>query len=227
MSIRTSYSVGFAGLVVAGLLAGCRGEPSSEPPIVPIRNMHDQPRYNVQRASAFFADGRSMRPQVEGTIAQEMPGDEALQTGRSNDGSGWLPEAPKGLVRRAGGMEKFVVRGQERYNVYCTPCHGYAGDGNGMVAHRAIKLGYAAFKATDLHEPRLAHAPDGQIYATITNGVRNMPAYRHSIPLEDRWAIVAYVRALQVSKPGPETAAAPAGTPTNPTDANAASGAKP
>ncbi|MEZ4256707.1 MAG: cytochrome c [Polyangiales bacterium] len=75
-----------------------------------------------------------------------------------------------------------------------------------MVSERAVSVGAAALKAADLHDSRLKHIPDGQLYATITNGVRNMPAYRHSVPIDDRWAIVSYVRALQLASDGGATA---------------------
>ncbi|MCA9602164.1 MAG: cytochrome c [Myxococcales bacterium] len=193
-------------LSLAALLGACRGQPSADPPIVPIRNMYDQPKYSPQLASPFFADGRSMRPLVEGTVAFEMEANPAIDSGRQIDDSEWLPEDPREVIARNGGHEKLVLRGQGRFDIYCAPCHGVAGDGQGMVSERAVSVGAAALKAADLHDSRLKHIPDGQLYATITNGVRNMPAYRHSVPIDDRWAIVSYVRALQLASDGGATA---------------------
>ncbi len=180
-------------------LFGCRGQQSSEPPIVPIRNMYTQPRYNAQSTSEFFQDGRSMRPIVEGTVAREMDPDITVATGRTPDNTAWLLGVPDGVKRRFGQPQAMLQRGQERYNIYCAPCHSEVGDGNGMIAQRATHLGFAAIQPPTFHEDRIRHLPDGQIYATITNGLRNMPAYKQSIQQDDRWAIVSYVRALQLS----------------------------
>lgn len=193
-------------LVGLSALAGCRGQVSEEPPIVPIRNMYDQPRYDPQEGSDFFQDGRTMRPPVEGAIAREMEPDSTIATGRSEDDSAWLLEVPAQVVQRGGGMEAVVERGQDRYEIYCAPCHGIAGDAEGLVANRAVERGFAALKPPSFHDDRIRHMPDGQLYATITNGIRNMPSYRHNVPQDDRWAIVTYVRALQISQASRSTA---------------------
>lgn len=190
-------------LAVPVLLAGCRGQTSTEPQIVPIRNMFDQPRYDSQERSRFFQDGRAMRPPVEGAMAQEMEVDIEVATGRSADDSAWVLEVPSTVVERNGSMELFVRRGQGRYDIYCGPCHGASGDGHGMVRERIDakpELNAGALAPPTLHSPALRIMPDGQLYATITNGIRNMPAYGHNVPLDDRWAIVTYVRALQLSQ---------------------------
>ncbi|MBX3248795.1 MAG: cytochrome c [Myxococcales bacterium] len=185
---------------------GCRGQVSEEPPIVPIRNMYDQPRYDPQERSEFFEDGRTMRPLVEGAVAREMEVDPTLSSGRTEDGSAWLLEIPGPVIERKGGMEALLARGHERHDIFCAPCHGLAGDGQGLVSTRVQQLGFSALAAPTLHDDRIRHMPDGQLYATITNGIRNMPAYAHSIPQDDRWAIVAYVRALQISQASRQTA---------------------
>jgi mono/diheme cytochrome c family protein len=192
-------------LALAATLAGCRGQASKEPPIVPIRNMHQQPRYNVQSASPFFSDGRSMRPLVEGVVAVEMETNAAIDTGRTPDNANWVGQVPNEVVAGFGGHGPMLERGQERFGVYCVPCHGGAGDGQGIVTVRAA-AGGVAFNATNLHQASLRAAPDGQIFATISNGARTMPAYHHNIPVPDRWAIVSYVRALQLTGAGPATA---------------------
>lgn len=190
-------------LIIISLLAvvgaaGCsRGDKSTLEPVVPIRNMFDQPRYDPQQASVFFQDGRTMRPLVEGVVAREMEAELSLTTGRTEDNADWLLTTPDEIVREHGGREAMIERGHNRYDIYCAPCHGFSGDSGGMVAQRAASLGVKALTPPDLHDTRLKQIPDGQLYATITNGIRNMPAYRHNIPLADRWAIVSYVRALQ------------------------------
>ncbi len=186
-------------LLSALVLTSCRGQVSEETPVVPIRNMYDMPRYDPQEESGFFQDGRTMRPQVEGTLAREMEPNAMFATGRTDDDAAWILEIPTPIVDRNGGATEFLERGHDRYDIYCAPCHSLVGDGNGLVAQRAESLGAAALKPPTFHEDRLRHIPDGQLYALITNGIRAMPAYRHSVPQDDRWAIVSYVRALQIA----------------------------
>ena len=195
-------------LLFVTLVTGCIGSESGEPPVVGIRNMYNQPRYDTQERQPFFADQRSMRPQVEGTVAREMELGLAWSTGRSVQGDAWIMEVPGQIVERAGGALTFLNRGEERYNIYCAPCHSLSGDGKGMVSRRAGALGATGLVAPSFHDDRLRHIPDGQLFATISNGVRNMPAYAQNIPVDDRWAIVHYVRALQLSQ-------APAAAPKN------------
>jgi mono/diheme cytochrome c family protein len=103
-------------------------------------------------------------------------------------------------------MEQALARGQQRYDIYCAPCHGVAGDGAGLVSKRAERRGFSALIAPTLHDDRIRQMPDGQLYGTITNGIRNMPAYGHNVSQDDRWAIVTYVRALQISQASRPTA---------------------
>ncbi|HKU37451.1 MAG TPA: cytochrome c [Polyangiales bacterium] len=186
----------FTGFILLALAAGCRGETSKEPPIVPIRNMFHQQRYNPQARSAFFEDGRTMRKPVEHTFSREMIVDSEIANGEFPDGSGYVLTTPSAVITALGGPDAAVHRGQERFNIYCRPCHDAAGTGKGTV----IKRGMTA--PPSLHEERLRKAPDGQLFATISNGVRTMPAYAYSIPVHDRWAIVTYVRALELSQVG-------------------------
>jgi cytochrome c len=193
-------------LALATVSTGCVGMESEKPPIVGIRNMYNQPRYDTQERQPFFADQRSMRPQVEGTVSKEMEAVLVWTTGRSIDGTSWIMEVPKVLIGRNGGPAEFLARGQERYNIYCAVCHSISGDGKGMVSRRATALGATGLVAPTFHDDRLRGIPDGQLFATITNGVRNMPSYAHNIPVDDRWAIVHYVRALQLSQAPAATA---------------------
>jgi mono/diheme cytochrome c family protein len=184
----------------AVLATGCVGAESSEPPIVGIRNMYNQPRYDTQERQPFFADQRSMRPQVDGTVSREMAKGFDVATGRSAQSNKWIEKVPPGVIASLGGREAIMARGKDRYEIYCSVCHSISGDGKGMVSRRAAALGASGLIAPSFHDDRLRHIPDGQLYATITNGVRNMPAYAHNLPVDDRWAIVQYVRALQLSQ---------------------------
>ncbi len=195
-------------LAFAVLASGCVGAESSEPPVVGIRNMYNQPRYDTQERQPFFADQRSMRPQVEGTVSREMEKGFDVATGRAAQGNKWIENVPRGAIASFGSREALMARGKDRYEIYCAVCHSISGDGKGMVSRRAAALGASGLIAPSFHDDRLRHIPDGQIYATITNGVRNMPAYAHNLPVDDRWAIVQYVRALQLSQ-------APAAAPEN------------
>jgi mono/diheme cytochrome c family protein len=103
---------------------------------------------------------------------------------------------PQQVVSDFGGMDKVVNRGQQRFNIYCAPCHDMTGSGKGMVVQRGMA------PPPTFHDDRIRHMPDGQMFATISHGVRNMPPYNYSIPVNDRWAIVSYVRALEISQAG-------------------------
>ena len=190
-------------LVIAGaMLSACWGQTSTEPPIVPIRNMHEQARYDSQERSTFFDDHRTMRPPVEGTVSREAEADLSVDTGVDTEGQ-YVLTIPDAVVSDAGGLHELAARGQGRYEIFCTPCHDSLGQGNGMVRRVGRgTLGGApgAMAPPTLHEARMRTMPDGQLYATIRNGFGNMPAYNHNVPVRDRWAIVAYVRALQVSQ---------------------------
>ncbi len=186
-------------LVAAFAAAGCRGQTSKDTPTFGIRNMYDQPRYDTQEESAYFEDKRTMRPIPEGVVSRERSADLTVTSGRTDDNMGYLLTVPKSVVEQHGGMEKTLERGRERYGIYCTPCHDNTGSGQGMVKKRAVAGGAGAFAPPTFHQDRIRHMPDGQLYATIANGKNNMPPYPQ-IQVNDRWAIVAYVRALQLSQ---------------------------
>jgi mono/diheme cytochrome c family protein len=196
-------------LGMASMLGACRGQTSTEPPIVPVRNMYDQQRYDPQSESAFFEDKRTMRPRIEGTVAREEILDPQVATGLSAGGDGYVLTLPDAAVQHFGGMEALLARGKDRYGIYCVPCHDGTGGGQGMVVRRGM------LAPPSFHSDRIRHLPDGQLFATISNGIRNMPAYSAQVPVQDRWAIVGYMRALQLSQlpdhPTQEPAAVPAG----------------
>ncbi len=176
--------------VLGAFLAGCRGTTSEKTPIHPNMNMDQQPRKEAQEENNFFEDGRSMRQPVEGTVARGFrKADLAYYEGVDEDGE-WIADAPVEFT------QSFLYRGKERYEIYCTPCHGITGDGRGII----MTGGYGYVPAPTFHQDRLREAPDGEIYSAIYNGVRNMPSYAHQIKTEDRWAIVGYIRALQASQ---------------------------
>jgi mono/diheme cytochrome c family protein len=200
MRSQLSSIATFAVVALAGVSAsGCRGQTSKDSPIFGIRNMYEQPRYDDQAESPYFDDKRSMRPIPEGVVARERNPDLTVTSGRSDDNASYLLTIPKSVVDAHGGMEKTLERGHERYGIYCAPCHDNTGSGYGMVRKRAVAGGAAAFVPPTFHQDRIRHMPDGQVYATISNGKNNMPPYPQ-IQVNDRWAIVAYVRALQLSQ---------------------------
>jgi mono/diheme cytochrome c family protein len=191
-----------------GALAACRGQTSEDAPIVPIRNMYSQPKYLMQQRGEFFEDDRAMRPPVEGTISRETEIEPRIAHGRLDDDTGYVLTLPQEAIDHYGGMDRTLARGQERFGIYCAPCHGLDGAGQGMVVKHGL------IQPPTYHQDRLRHIPDGQIFATIENGIRNMPAYGPQIPTFDRWAIVSYVRALQISQQGVPAQASPTETPT-------------
>jgi mono/diheme cytochrome c family protein len=173
------------------LVAGCRGTTSTEPPIHLNPNMDQQHRYDPQEPNAFFADNRAMRPPVDGTVAVgALQEDDHFYRGRVD---GKLVETlPPELT-----LDKALLdRGHERFNIYCAPCHDQAGNGQGIVVKRNAGL----TPPPAFHTDRLRTAPLGYFFEVMTNGVRTMPTYRYQIAAKDRWAIAAYVRALQLSR---------------------------
>lgn len=162
--------------------------PSEKRPIDLVHDMEKQPRYNPQSESEFFPDAATMRQPVAGTVAQgRLNSDSPYYWGR--DGAGqFVKLAPVHLTAQ------LLSRGQERFNIYCSPCHGRVGDGQGIV----VKRGYVP--PPSFHSERIRQFPDGQIFDVITHGVRNMPSYASQIAVADRWAIISYIRALQLSQ---------------------------
>jgi len=184
-------------VLLAVVTAGCRGQTSQEAPVAILRNMYHQPRYNPQAYSAYFADHRTMRPPVAGTVAREMELSAPVAEGRTGDGLGFVDTIPSIVIERNGKMKGLIERGQDRYGIYCVPCHDGLGNGEGMVIERGKS---PAFKPPTFHSEKIRQMPDGQLFQTITYGFNNMPAYGAQVPIDDRWAIVSYVRALQLSQ---------------------------
>ena len=179
-------------LVLAGL-TGCRGSEFRETPIHPNPNMDNQDRYKSYGASSFFSDGRAMRTPPEGTVARgKLRQDDALWRGKNAQGE-FVTQVPFTLTL------KDLNRGRTRYNIYCAPCHDKAGYGKGKVALRSKGM----LNPPTFHQPRLGVMALGQLFDVISNGTASklMPSYRHQMPdPKDRWAVVAYIRALQRSQ---------------------------
>lgn len=152
------------------------------------RDMQDQPKCLPLQASAFFVDGRSSRPIPPNTIARgHLNDNDSFHTGAN--GGTFLNVVPMTITKT------MLDRGQQRFDIYCSPCHGALGDGDGMIAKRGFKI------PANFHTDRLRQAPPGYLYQVISNGYGAMPDYANQIPhVEDRWAIVAYIRALQLSR---------------------------
>jgi len=150
------------------------------------QDMQDQPKYKPFAESQFFADHRSARPQIEGTVARgHLRLDQARYTGKiDNNDVDYFPIAI---------TKDDIVRGQQRFNIYCTPCHSRLGDGRGMVVRRGYRQPPSYFT------PKLIDAPVGHFFDVMTNGFGAMPSYASRVAPDDRWRIAAYVRALQYS----------------------------
>ena len=162
-------------LAVGLLAAGCR------------QDMHDQPKIKPYAKSDFFTDRRSARPPVDGTIARgQLRQDAVLYTGRA---AGKPVEAFPFPV-----SAEVMARGRERFDIFCSPCHGRTGAGDGMIVRRGYR------KPPTFHQDRLRQAAPGYTFDVITNGFGAMPDYAQQIPVRDRWAIVAYIKALQRSQ---------------------------
>ncbi len=172
---HSRWSTLATGLVAISLISACR------------RDMQVQPKYVALSPSSFFVDGRSARPIPAHTIARgHLNDDDAFHTGAVK--GVFLATFPRPITHQ------LLERGQQRFNIFCTPCHGPLGDGDGMVARRGFKV------PANLHNDRLRHAPPGYLFQVISNGYGAMPDYDNQIHVADRWAIIAYIRALQLSQ---------------------------
>jgi mono/diheme cytochrome c family protein len=201
--------------------AGCR------------RDMQDQPRMKPFRSSTFFTDGLSTRQPIEGTIARgQLRTDTEFFTGKKPKAAGATatpaPQPSPGAQQNnfPDDVDTFpfpvtkeiVERGRERFNIFCSACHGMTGNGDGMVVRRGFR------RAASFNDDRLRQAPVGHFFDAITNGWGAMPAYAPQIPVQDRWAIIAYIRALQLSQENIAAATANPAPSASPTPTPAAGG---
>jgi mono/diheme cytochrome c family protein len=212
-------------LLIAGvslLSAGCR------------RDMQDQPKIKPFRGSSFFADGTGGRQPIEGTIPRGfLRNDVEYFTGKKASASaspsaspavqsvaGQNPTSPASPANSATNAftddvdtfpfpitKETVERGRQRYNIFCSVCHGFTGNGDGMIVRRGFR------RAASFHDDRLRQAPVGHFFDAITNGWGAMPSYNAQIPVQDRWAIIAYIRALQASQPSVQPPPVPGASP--------------
>src|SRR5215472_8985495 len=172
LRLRKPFALSFFAML---LFAGCR------------QDMHDQPRFKPLAESDFYADLRSARQPVEGTVARgELHEDTYFYTGKMGSNPGDYMPFPV--------TQEVVERGRERFDIYCTPCHSRLGDGNGMIVQRGFQ------HPPSYHTDRLRKAPLGYFFDVITNGFGAMPDYAQQIAARHRWCIVAYIRALQLSQ---------------------------
>ena len=189
MNRYTTYSGMLASLLAVVVLTGCQGTISQKEPIHINPNMDWQERFEAQEANPFFADGSAMRAPVKGTVARGfLKENDALWTGKTASGS-WASIPVEVNL-------ELLERGRERYDIFCSVCHGLAGDGQGII----MTGGYGYVPAPTFHSEMVRAQADGYLYNALTYGVRSMPGYGTQIPVEDRWAIVAYIRALQRSQ---------------------------
>jgi len=206
----------FAGLLV---ITGCR------------RDMQDQPKMKPYRGTSFFGDATSMRQPIDGTIPRgQLRSDTEYYTGKKARAAG-ATATPATQQPTAGAQansfpddvdtfpfpvtKEIVDRGRQRYDIFCSACHGLTGNGDGMIVRRGFR------RAASFNDDRLRQAPVGHFFDAITNGWGAMPSYAPQIPVQDRWAIITYVRALQLSQQNNAAASA------NPAPANAAPTASP
>lgn len=195
--MRYAYITLALACVVLLSLFGIRGMTSTQPPrqVFPdelFPQMTNQAKYKPQSASAFFADGRADRPQPLGVVARGgLRADDALYTGKDAAGE-FAPGFPAAITVDV----RLLARGQERYGIYCQPCHGALGDGNGITKQ------YGMGSTPTYHDVRLRTMTEGEIFNTITHGKNNMLSYADKLLPEDRWAVIAYVRALQRAEIG-------------------------
>lgn len=174
-AIRRPLAFILASVLALSALAACR------------QQMAEQPRYDPLEPSVFWADGQSARPLVEGTVARgELRDDEQLYAGGSTTAIAVEFPIPVTLAT--------LRRGQERYNIYCSPCHDRTGSGNGMIVQRGFP------RPASYHSEILRKQPVGHFFRVITQGFGAMPSYASQVPAADRWAIIAYIRALQLSQ---------------------------
>lgn len=193
MLLNKIKKISLLGIIgAAALVGGCRYD------------MQDQPRLKAFKESDYFNNRMGSRPLIEGTVPRGfLREDKALYTGKLTNGTSGNTLYPNAVTEFPVPVTpELVARGEERYKVFCTVCHGPFGDGDGMIVRR----GYS--KPTSYHDPKLVNAPVGHFYDVITNGWGRMSSYASQIPVTDRWAIAAYIRTLQATRPSNNAGAA-------------------
>ena len=193
------YATAFL-VVLTISIAGFRGRRSTQPPVEVFPDMDRQAKYKPQAESRFFADGRADRPLPAGVVARGrtiatdpefLRSDDFLYRGKTATG-----EFARGFPPGLGLDQRIMERGRERYTIYCAPCHGALGDGQGVT--RA----YGMVTTATYHDDRIRQMAEGEIFNTITNGKNTMSAYADKLSPADRWAVIAYVRALERARLG-------------------------
>jgi mono/diheme cytochrome c family protein len=201
--------IAFCGAIGLALVA-CRGDKSSEPPVALVQNMVDQTSFPPQSKNEFFKDGRADRMPVSHTVAQgQAKENTALYYGREPSST---PENPQWVTQFPVIVdEDLLKKGEERFNIYCAPCHGYAGNSDGLVTQRAGGV----IRPAHIHDADKIALPVGKLYDVVSNGVNNwnMPGFAEQLTPEERWAVVAHVRALQISQQGKKESSAAAPNP--------------
>lgn len=196
MSNRNFLACLSAGTALAALsLGGCRGNTSDEPPIHWQRGMFTQDKGKAQRQNLFFEDHRSMRPLEPGTVSTTAAIEPTPYLTGKDDSGQFVSKWPDGVTVD----QALLSRGQERFNIYCAPCHDRTGAGNGIVIQHVKRTG-ALWQPKSYYDEAVMNEPVGQLFDVITHGKGTMPSYSYQVPVSDRWAIVAYVRALQRSQ---------------------------
>lgn len=193
--MRYAYIILFFVVVATVSILGFRGSLSTRTPIEVFPDMDHQSKYKPQAASKLFADGRADRPLPAGVVARgDLREDDHLNRGKLAKGE-WAKGFPASIKVDA----QFLARGQERYTIYCGPCHGALGDGNGITKK------YGMGSTPTYHDDRLRSMAEGEIFNTITYGKATMMSYADKLTPQDRWAVIAYVRALQKAQTGQVT----------------------
>ncbi len=216
--VMTCAVIGSLALVPPFVIASARSKTSDKPRLHNFFDMDFQPKFKSQTSTPLFADGRSMRPRVTGTVPRgQLNEDTKLYSGIDSTRPIALPrsattadiDSPSSMAAEPNWVDtiplsitgQMMDRGRERFNIHCAVCHGRSGEGNGLASLRALELEQGTWvPPTSIHAEHVRQQPDGELFNTITNGVRKMPGYGHQISAADRWAIVLYLRALQRSQ---------------------------
>ena len=195
----TKQLVLFACLAGVVALSGCRGAYKQQSPIHINPNMDHQEKFQTQEKNMMFADHRAMRPPVAGTVARGFLREDTRFYEGIDQAGELITDMPVPVTR------ELLERGQERYEIFCTVCHGAAGDGRGVIMVGNGGSGYGYVPAPNYHDERLIELSNGHYFEIISNGTPayTMPGYAQQIPVADRWAIIAYIRALQLSRMAP------------------------